>query len=213
MDTCCDVHEVHARQRRVLTIVLVINAVMFVTECLAGLLSHSTALLADSVDMLGDALVYGFSLYVVGRGPRWQARGARLKGGIMILFGLAVLIEVGTKLARGLVPRLEVMSAMAVVALAANAACLILLWRHRADDVNMHSVWLCSRNDVAANGAVLLAAAGVLLTASAWPDIIVGLLIAALFTRSAMRILRLAPRAGEPRAAGSLTPRARARVQ
>jgi len=198
MDACCEVHEVHARQRRVLTLVLVINAVMFFAQCLAGLLSHSTALLADSVDMLGDALVYSFSLYVIGRGPRWQARGARLKGGLMLVFGVAVLMEVGTKLARGLVPRLEVMAAMGIVALAANAACLILLWRHRADDVNMHSVWLCSRNDVAANAAVLLAAAGVALTASAWPDIIVGLLIAALFTRSAIRILRLAPRAGEP---------------
>ena len=198
MDACCDVHEVQARQRRVLTLVLVINAVMFVTECAAAVLSHSTALLADSVDMLGDAIVYGFSLYVIGRGPAWQARGARLKGGIMLLFGLAVLVEVGTKLARGLVPRVELMSAIGVVALAANAACLIVLWRHRRDDVNMHSVWLCSRNDVAANAAVLLAAGGVALTASAWPDVIVGLLIAALFTRSAIRILRLAPRAGEP---------------
>ena len=198
MDACCEVHEVHARQRRVLTVVLVINAVMFVAQCLAGLLSHSTALLADSVDMLGDALVYGFSLYVIGRGPRWQVRGARLKAGLMLVFGVAVLIEVGTKLARGLVPRLDVMGAMGLVALAANAACLILLWRHRADDVNMHSVWLCSRNDVAANVTVLLAAAGVALTASAWPDIIVGLLLAALFTRSAIRILRLVSRAGEP---------------
>jgi Co/Zn/Cd efflux system component len=198
MDACCGIHTVQARQRRVLTIVLLINAAMFMAECLAALLAHSTALLADSVDMLGDAVVYGFSLYVVGRGPEWQARGARLKGGLMAVFGLAVLVEVGTKLARGFVPRAELMGAIGVVALVANAACLALLWRHRSDDVNMQSVWLCSRNDVAANGGVLVGALGVALTASAWPDIVVGLLIAALFTRSAIRILRLARRAAGP---------------
>lgn len=198
MDTCCEVQAVQARQRRVLTVVLGINAVMFLTECLAGLLSHSTALLADSVDMLGDAIVYGFSLYVVGRGSQWQARGALLKSGFMAVFGFVVLVEVATKLARGLVPRADVMGAIGVVALAANVACLVLLWRHRADDVNMQSVWLCSRNDVVANGGVLLGALGVTLTISAWPDIVVGLLIAALFMRSAIRILRLARQAAAP---------------
>jgi Co/Zn/Cd efflux system component len=148
--------------------------------------------------MLGDAIVYGFSLYVVGRGPRWQARGALLKSGFMAFFGLAVLVEVGTKLARGLVPRADVMGAIGVLALAANVACLMLLWRHHADDVNMQSVWLCSRNDVAANGGVLLGALGVSLTASAWPDIVVGLLIAAMFVRSAIRVLRLARQAVAP---------------
>jgi len=198
MDECCEVHVVEARQRRVLILVLVINAAMFVAECLAGLLAHSTGLLADSVDMLGDAVVYGFSLYVVGRGPRWQARGALLKGGLMAAFGVVVLAEVGSKLVRGVVPRADVIATVGVVALVANVACLALLWRHRADDANMQSVWLCSRNDVAANGGVLLGGLGVALTASAWPDIVVGLLIAALFTRSAIRIFRLARRTVQP---------------
>src|SRR5947207_9638195 len=190
MDACCDVHAVHAHQRRVLTVVLLINAAMFVTECLAGLLSHSTALLADSVDMLGDAIVYGFSLYVVGRGVVWQARAALLKGGIMAAFDAGVLAEVVVKIARGLVPSPDLMIGIGCLAFAANGAVLIFLWRHRGDDINMRSAWLCSRNDVIANASVLLAAGGVALTGSAWPDILVGLAIALMFGTSAVQVLR-----------------------
>lgn len=184
--------DVPARQRRVLRVVLAINAAMFLVELVAGLLAHSTALLADSVDMLGDTIVYGFSLYVVGRGTVWQARGALLKGGIMAAFGVGVLVEVAFKIAHGLVPAAGVMSVTGVVALAANASVLAFLSRHRADDVNMRSAWLCSRNDVVANVAVVLAAGGVALTGSAWPDIAVGLGIAALFATSAVDVIRQA---------------------
>jgi Co/Zn/Cd efflux system component len=186
------VADVPARQRRVLRVVLAINAAMFLVELVAGLLAHSTALLADSVDMLGDTIVYGFSLYVVGRGTVWQARGALLKGGIMAAFGVGVLVEVAFKIAHGLVPAAGVMSVTGVVALAANASVLAFLSRHRADDVNMRSAWLCSRNDVVANVAVVLAAGGVALTGSAWPDIAVGLGIAALFATSAVDVIRQA---------------------
>src|SRR2546425_6268226 len=111
MDECCDFRsDIPERQRRVLTIVLWINAVMFVVEFVAGLLAHSTALLADSVDMLGDAIVYGFSLYVVGRGAVWQGRGALLKGAIMAAFGGGVLIQVALQVARRVVPGAELMS-------------------------------------------------------------------------------------------------------
>jgi len=190
MDDCCEVHIVEARQRRVLILVLVINATMFVAECLAGLLAHSTGLLADSVDMLGDAVVYGFSLYVVGRGTPWQARAALLKGGIMAAFGAGVLAEVVVKIARGLVPSPDLMIGIGCLAFAANGAVLIFLWRHRGDDINMRSAWLCSRNDVIANASVLLAAGGVALTGSAWPDILVGLAIALMFGTSAVEVLR-----------------------
>src|SRR2546422_11738589 len=110
MKDCCEVTaDYTARQRRVLRVVLWINIVMFLVELVAGLLSHSTALFADSVDMLGDAIVYGFSLYVIGRGAAWQARAALLKGGIMAAFGLGVIVEVMLKLARGLTPEADVM--------------------------------------------------------------------------------------------------------
>jgi len=195
MDECCDFRfDIPERQRRMLTIVLWINAVMFVVELVAGLASHSTALLADSVDMLGDAIVYGFSLYVIGRGTAWQARAALLKGGIMAAFGAGVLAEVVVKIARGLVPSPDLMIGIGCLAFAANGAVLIFLWRHRGDDINMRSAWLCSRNDVIANASVLLAAGGVALTGSAWPDILVGLAIALMFGTSAVQILRDARR-------------------
>jgi Co/Zn/Cd efflux system component len=193
MKDCCEIGvEFAARQQAVLRVVLWINAAMFLVEFAAGLVAHSTALLSDSVDMLGDAIVYGFSLYAVVRGPVWQARAALLKGGIMGAFALGVLAEVVVKLIRGVVPSADVIGVVGFVALAANVFCLILLARHRADDINMRSAWLCSRNDVVANVGVLLAAAGVGLTGAAWPDIAIGLLIAGMFGSSAVGVIRAA---------------------
>jgi Co/Zn/Cd efflux system component len=193
MTDCCQAVAVTSQtQRRVLLIVLWINAAMFVVELGAALLAGSTALLADSVDMLGDAIVYGFSLYVLGRGPAWQARAARTKGLVMAAFGIAVLAEVVVKIVRGVVPGAAVMAEIGLLALVANLVCLLLLWRRRGDDLNMRSAWLCSRNDVTANASVLVAAAGVSLTGSAWPDIAVGLLIAAMFVSSAVGVIRAA---------------------
>ena len=190
MDGCCEIRPVQARQRRVLRVVLWINLGMFLAELAAGIVAHSTALLADSVDMLGDAIVYGFSLYVVARAPLWQHRAALLKGFIMAGFGIGIAAEVASKLARGLTPEAGIMWAVALAALVANGSVLALLWRHRADDINMRSAWLCSRNDVIANGGVLLAALGVAWSGRAWPDILVGLAIAALFATSAAGVIR-----------------------
>ena len=199
---CCAIaDEVPARQRRILTVVLAINAAMFVVELAAGLLAHSTALLADSVDMLGDAIVYGFSLCVVGRGRQWQARGALLKGGVMAVFGVGVLAEVVLKLVRGVVPVAAVMSGVGALALAANGVVLACLWRRRDDDINMRSAWLCSRNDVVANVGVLAAAGAVAVTGSPWPDIVAGGAIALLFCASAVEVLRTAGRQLRPRPA------------
>jgi cation diffusion facilitator family transporter len=203
MKDCCEVTaDYTARQRRVLRVVLWINVVMFVVEATAGLLAHSTALLADSVDMLGDAIVYGFSLYVVARGPVWQARGALLKGAIMAGFGAGVLVEVVVKVAEGVVPVARTMGAIGALALAANVVCLALLWRRRGDDVNMRSAWTCSLNDVAGNVGVLVAGAGVALTGRAWPDIGVGGLVAALVVTSAVRVIRDARRHLRPATVG-----------
>jgi Co/Zn/Cd efflux system component len=193
MKDCCEVRaDIPERQRRVLQAVLWINAGMFLAELVAGVLANSTALVADSADMLGDAIVYGFSLYVVARGAVWQARAALLKGLIMAAFGVGVLVQVVVKLLAGLAPSAEVMGGIGALALAANGVCLALLWRRRADDINMRSAWVCSLNDVVGNTAVLVASAAVALTGSGWPDIIVGLLIAALFGASAVRVVRAA---------------------
>lgn len=195
MKECCEITpDFTERQRRVLQVVLWINVAMFLVESMAGVLAHSTALLADSVDMLGDAVVYGFSLYVVARGPVWQARGALLKGVIMAAFGAGVLAEVALKLVGGAVPVAQAMGAVGALALVANVVCLALLWPRRTDDVNMRSAWTCSLNDVAGNVGVLLAGGGVALTGRAWPDIAVGLLLAALFATSAVTVIRGARR-------------------
>jgi cation diffusion facilitator family transporter len=199
MRECCEVRpDIPERQRRVLQVVLAINVVMFLIEFVSGVLANSTALLADSVDMLGDAIVYGFSLYVVARGVVWQARAALLKGLIMAGFGVGVLAEVSTKLVRGTVPTAEVMGGIGLLALLANATCLLLLWRHRTEDINMRSAWICSRNDVLGNVGVLVAAAAVALTGSPWPDIIIGLAVAGVFGRSAIQVIREASRPRPP---------------
>ena len=195
MKDCCEVADVPREQRRILLVVLCINAVMFLTEFSAGLLAGSTALLADSVDMLGDAIVYGFSLYVVSRSRVWKARASLLKGVVMAGFAVGVLAEALGKAVRGGVPTAEVIGGIGLAALAANLACLALLWRRRSDDVNMQSAWLCSLNDVIGNVGVLVAALAVGLSGSPWPDIAVGLAVAAVFVRSAAQVIREASRA------------------
>jgi cation diffusion facilitator family transporter len=195
VDACCEAKTselaaLRERQSRVLKAVLAINAAMFVVELTAGWLSGSTALMADSLDMLGDALVYGFSLYVLERSAVWRARAALSKGLLMLAFGAGVLIEAALRLRAGVPPAVPLMFGIGGLALAANTVCFAMLWSHRSDDLNLRSTWLCSRNDLIANTAVLAAAALVAATGSLWPDLLVGAGIAALFLRSALTVLR-----------------------
>jgi cation diffusion facilitator family transporter len=195
MDSCCETKAeeltaLRGEHKKVLTTVLVINAALFIVEAAAGLLAHSTALLADSLDMLGDSLVYGFSLYVLWRSAQWKAKAALLKGGIMAVFGIGVLLEVIYKTIAGIVPSAETMGVIGALVLLGNGICFLLLFRHRSDDINMRSTWLCSRNDIIANLSVLVAAIGVKVFDASWPDILVGAAIAALFLRSAFSVLR-----------------------
>lgn len=189
-NAACEIEKLRKRQSSTLRIVLVINTLMFVFEVVLGWLAGSTALLADSLDMFGDALVYGFSLVVVGRNDAWKALSALTKGGVMAFFGLFVLAQATYKFLHPEIPQFEIIGWVGLAVLAANSICLALLWRHRSEDVNMRSVWLCSRNDIIANISVLFAAFGVWLAESQWPDLLVGLGIAILFLRSAMHVLR-----------------------
>jgi cation diffusion facilitator family transporter len=174
--------------RRVLIIVLAINAAMFVLEFGAGLIAHSAALMADSMDMLGDALVYAVSLYALDRSLRWRAGAALFKGGFILLLGLGVIYQIVVKVLHGVPPSSALMLIFGALALLANLVCLRLLWSFRADNVNLSSTFECSRNDVIANTGVIAAAGGVALFNSPWPDIAVAVVIAFLFFRSAFRV-------------------------
>lgn len=191
-DKACAIDALRARQSGTLKTVLGINAVMFVVELVAGLLAGSTALLSDALDNLGDAITYGASLYAVGRGPRAKARVAVFKGFLILSAGVYVLGMVIYRILVPGVPVFETMGAVSILALAANGTCLALLWKHRADDINMSSVWECSRNDIASNIAVFIAAGAVWITGSGWPDLAIGAALAVLFLRSALRVLRAA---------------------
>jgi cation diffusion facilitator family transporter len=189
-DKGCEVAALRANHARVLWIVLAINAAMFLIEGAAGILAHSTSLLADALDMFGDALVYGFSLFVLARSARWQASAALIKGAFMLLFGLAVLGEAVHKVFNPVMPVAQTMGMVGSLALAANLVCFSLLYRHRDDNLNLSSTWLCSRNDLVANVGVMAAAACGFLLVSRWPDILVGGLIASLFLGSALGVLQ-----------------------
>ena len=194
MDACCgskslDLEQLRARHGSVLRAVLAINLILFVLEATAGTLAHSTALLADSLDMLGDSFVYGFSLYVLWRSSEWKAVAAILKGAIMAVFGLGVLGEAVYKTVAAVVPSAETMGIVGVVVLLGNGLCFLLLFRHRSDDLNMRSTWLCSRNDIIGNLSILVAAGGVAYFRSIWPDVLVGAAIAVLFLRTSLTVL------------------------
>jgi len=186
----CALSALRIRQSATLKIVLWINAVMFVIELAAGLIAGSTALLSDSLDNLGDALTYGLSLYAVYRGARSKAKVALFKGILILLAGLFVLGQVAYRLLVPVVPTYETMGLISLLALLANVTCLTLLWKHREEDINMSSVWECSRNDIASNIAVFIAAGGVWMTHSGWPDILIGISLALMFLRSALKVLK-----------------------
>ena len=176
--------------RRVLLAVLGINAAMFLVEVGAGLAAGSASLQADALDFLGDAANYAISLLVVGMALRYRAAAALAKGASMGLFGIWVIGTVLWHAWHGTLPSAFTMGAIGAAALAANAASFGLLWRHRRGDANMMSAWICTRNDVLGNLAVLLAAAGVFGTGTGWPDVIVAAVMAALAIQGAATVIR-----------------------
>ena len=196
MGSCCDnnctIEALQQRQRGTLIKVLWINAVMFLVIAGAAFFGKSTALLSDSLDNLGDALTYGLSLYAVTHGLRMKARVALFKGGLIFIAACLVVAQIIHRLIDPVVPSYEVMSIFSVAGLIANGLCLFLLWRHRNEDINMSSVFECSRNDIAANASVILAAIAVWYFNSGWPDIIIAALLAALLLNSSARVIKSA---------------------
>jgi Co/Zn/Cd efflux system component len=196
--SCChgcsapDPHQGNAAYRRVLWIVLAINAVMFFVEIGAGLAAGSASLQADALDFLGDTGNYIISLAVLGMALRYRAMAALAKGLTMGAFGLWVLGTVVWHSTMGTVPEPITMGVVGFVALAANAVCFGLLYAYRDGDANMQSVWICSRNDVLGNLAVLLAALGVFGTGTGWPDLIVATIMASLALQGAWIVVRQA---------------------
>lgn len=191
---CChskteDLKSMAREQARVLWIVLLLNIAGFILEFYSGLRFHSASLSADSLDMLGDSLAYASSLYVINLGTRAKIRSSQFKGILMLLFGIFVGIKTIYEFLSGQYPDAHAMSVIGIVVLAINTFCLFLLTKHKNDDINFKSVWLCSRNDMIANISVLCAAGLVAYTSSKIPDVIVGIGIAVLFLKSSFVVL------------------------
>jgi Co/Zn/Cd efflux system component len=191
--SCCDQavdpHRGDVRYRRVLWAVLAINVAMFAIEVAVGLAAGSASLQADALDFLGDAGNYAISLFVVGMALRYRAMAAFAKGATMGVFGLWVLSVAAWHVWHGTLPQAFTMGAVGIAALVANAASFGLLWAYRSGDANMRSAWVCTRNDVLGNLAVLLAAVGVFGTGTGWPDIIVATIMAALALQGAWIVI------------------------
>ena len=175
--------------KRVLWVVIFINAAMFFVEMSAGKLAGSQALQADALDFFGDALTYGLSLAVIGMSLKVRSTAALIKGLSLLFMGLWVFGSTVYQIFILGVPSAQIMGVIGLLALAANLASVLLLMRYKDGDANVRSVWLCSRNDAIGNVAVLVASFAVFLTASAWPDLIVAIIMAGLFLRSAQLIL------------------------
>ena len=188
-DCGCSVELEPKEQRRVLITLLSINALMFVVEIVTGLLAASTGLIADSLDMLADAMVYGVALYAVGATLSAKVRAAYLSAFFQIALAVGVAIEIARRVIWGSSPEPTLMVVISLVALAANALCLVLISRHREGGVHMRASWIFSRNDVIANAGVILAGFLVYQLGSRWPDLIIGSIIVFIVWRGGATIL------------------------
>jgi cation diffusion facilitator family transporter len=192
-DDCCvpsGPEPTDRRYRRVLWAALIINGTMFLLEIVTGLMAGSVSLQADALDFLGDVANYGISLFVIGMALRYRAKAALIKGATMGIFGLWVIGAVIWNSLHQTLPHAVTMGQVGLAALVANAVVFWLLWTSRKGDSNMRSAWLCSRNDVIGNLAVLLAALGVFGTGTGWPDVIVAAIMAALGVQGAIQVIR-----------------------
>jgi Co/Zn/Cd efflux system component len=176
-------------QRRTLLIALVLNALLFVGLGVGGLLADSSALIANAADNASDSAVYLLSLLAAGRGLRWKRRAARMSGILLLVFAGTVVLDVGRRWLVGAEPFGVTMMGMALVAAAINLACLVLIRRSRSDDVNMRAAETFSFNDFASNGGILVAGGLVMWLDRAWPDLVVGLIVAGIAVKGGLEIL------------------------
>lgn len=191
MSGCCDctADSLVEKQKGTLRAVLAINGVMFIVIVIAAQYAQSSALFADSLDDLGDALTYGISLAVITSSQLTKAKVALLKGGLILFAALLVLSQIVYRLFNPGAPIFELMGGFSLLALAANLLCLGLLWRHRNQDLNMSSVWECSRNDIATNLSVFATAGAVWFFEAGWPDILIASCLVILLLRSSARVI------------------------
>ena len=198
MSECgCGADQAEKLERKTLVILLAINAVMFVVEIVMGWLAESTGLIADSLDMLADAGVYGLSLYAVGRGIQKQAKAASISGVLQIILGAGVLIEVLRRFLFGSEPESLLIMGVGFVALLANIYCLVLISRHRDSGVHMRASWIFSTNDVIANLGVIVSGALVWVLGNRYPDLVVGAIISIVIVNGGVKILNEAKQANE----------------
>ena len=190
-DCGCGSAQAHNLQRRTLWWLLAINGVMFVGELGVGWWSESTGLIADSLDMLADACVYGIALFAVGRSSRLQSKAASASGVLQILLGLGVMLEVVRRFIGGSDPIGVAMMVAGGIAVSANVACLAILARHRDGGAHMRASWIFSTNDVIANIGVIVSGGLVLVLRSPMPDLVIGTLVSLVVVRGGIRILQI----------------------
>ena len=186
----CDVEINNQGQSRILFILMSINAFMFVTEITLGILSESTALIADSLDMLADATVYGIGLYAVGRPALVKINAAHTSGIFQIILGASVSLDVLRRLVWGSEPESLLMITIGMLALVANITCLVLISKHRKGEVHMRASWIFSKNDVIANFGIIFGGGLVYLLDSRYPDLVIGMAISIIVIRGGMQIIR-----------------------
>jgi len=195
----CEIEIKNKEQRRVLILLLAINGVMFMAEIVAGIIADSTALIADSLDMLADATVYAIGLYAVGRSLLVKAKAAHVSGVFQIVLGLGVLFDIVRRTVVGSEPESTMMIVVGIVALVANTVCLMLIYKHRQGEVHMRASWIFSKNDVLANLGVISGGFLVAYTGSSYPDLFIGLIIAAIVIRGGIHIIKDAKREKDQR--------------
>jgi Co/Zn/Cd efflux system component len=183
-------HSAIAHDRKILYIVLALNFAMFVLEIWQGILANSSSLLADSMDFLSDSFSYGITIYVLTKPLSMRAHASILKAILMLLLAVFALQQGLSNVVRGEIPAFATMGWVALLALTANVISAVLLYRSSHRDSNMHSVWLCSRNDAIANVLIIIAAGLVYATGTLWPDLVVALFIAGLEGTSALKIIK-----------------------
>lgn len=186
----CDIEIKNKEESKTLIILLSINAFMFFAEFIAGIIGESTALIADSMDMFADALVYAIGFYAVGKSLYLKAKVALISGILQITLGIGVLLDIIRRFFTVSEPESSFMIFVGLAALIANVICLILIAKHKDGDVNMRATWIFSKNDVIANIGVIIGGIIVYFSGSPFPDLIIGLIIAFIVTRGGVQIIK-----------------------